>query len=426
MHFETIPKEKGAKLVFGLEWRAYATKGAAADRRRYAEEFAATHYVEIKGKEETVAGFCAPEASERKGVKLYSAAARVALLERVRSRPAVLVLIQDGQRVHLISVTRGAVTADEDIALPALAERREAIEDQCAKERLELLTIGCGESLAGLDEPFALSELLAARKAGLITKVPVKVPVAVPVLVLIVAGFFGISKVVEWLNPPPPPPPPPPSYTQDYQAAVRRTLAAPAPLASVLAPTLLDRFGHEETNVAGWQFYKATCGVSGFCTTVYKREGGTFKDFDTLAPDSIRPVVFNPDGIHLQTRGPEVAAVEKVALAQAKTWPTEQALIKQLQTDPQRLSVVPEALQSHGYVVTIRDPQRLLARQPMPGELHGPLIQQGDWQIEGYKWQSALLARLPSNIALESLDLELRDDGSGVHFIAKGKYYVLQ
>ncbi len=49
MFFEIIPNEKKAKLVFGLEWRAYATKGGASERRRYAQEFAATHYAEIKG-----------------------------------------------------------------------------------------------------------------------------------------------------------------------------------------------------------------------------------------------------------------------------------------------------------------------------------------------------------------------------------------
>jgi hypothetical protein len=426
MHFETIPKEKGAKLVFGLEWRAYATKGAGAERRRYAHEFAATHYVELKGKEETVAGFCAPELAERKGVKLYSAAARVAMLERVRGRAAVLVLIQDEQRVHLISVIRGAVSADEDVALIDLRARRDAIEDQCAKERLELQTIGYGDALQDVDAPFALSELLTARKAGLITKVPVKVPVVVPLFVIAVAGFFGISKIVEVLNPPPPPPPPPPSYMQDYQTAVRRTLAAPAPLASVLAPSLLERFGQQETNIAGWQFYKGACGTTGYCSTTYKREGGTFKDFDTLASPDIRPVSFNPDGLHLSTPGPQISLTEKVTLAQSKAWPSEQAMIKQLQTDPQRLSVVPEALQSHGYIVSIREPHRLLPRQPGPGDVRGQLVEQGDWQIDGYKWQSSLLARLPANMALETLDIELKDDGSGVHFTAKGKYYVLQ
>ena len=101
MHFENIPGEKDARLVFGLEWRAYAIKGAAAERRRYAEEFDATHYVELKTKGETIGGFSAPDVTERKGLTLYSAAARVALLERVRSRPAVLVLIQNEQHVQI-------------------------------------------------------------------------------------------------------------------------------------------------------------------------------------------------------------------------------------------------------------------------------------------------------------------------------------
>ncbi|KDR40806.1 hypothetical protein [Caballeronia glathei] len=424
MHFEPIPGEKRAQLVFGLEWRAYAIKGARAERRRYAEEFAATHYVEIKAKGETIGGFCAPEASERKGT-LYSAAARIALLDRVRNRPAVLVLLQNGQRVHLVLVLRGAVSADEEVALNALPDRREAIEDQCAKAGLQLATIGRGDQLHDLDESFDLRELLVARKAGLVSKMPVAVPIAVPLVVIVAAVFFGGKQAIDFLNPPPPPAPPPPTFMQEYQAAVIRALAAPAPLASALAPQLLARFGGEESNLAGWQFEKASCGATGSCTVTYKRQGGTFKDFDARAPESIRPVVFNADGWHLTARGPDVVAVERVALASAKAWPSQQALIKALQTEPQKLSTTPVNLSSHGYVVDIKPPERILGRQPLAGEIQGPLVQRGTWQIDGYKWQSALLARLPDNMALESLELELREDGTGVHFTAKGKYYVL-
>jgi hypothetical protein len=425
MHFEPIPGEKGARLVFGLEWRAYAIKGASAERRRYAQEFDATHYVELKAKGETIGGFCAPDPIERKGLKLYSAAARVAVLERVRNKPAVLVLIQDEQHVHLILVMRGAVTADEEVSLVGLSERREAFEDQCAKAGIQLVTFGYGPQLHEIDEPFQVRELLADRKVGLVKKVPIAVPVFIPLLVIAGAIFFGISKAVEILNPPPPPPSPPPTFMQDYQAAVARALAAPAPLASVLVPKLLAQFGNVESNSRGWQFSEATCSAAGYCSVRYKRQGGTFADFDSGAPASIRPIVFNADGTHLDTRGPDVVAVQRVALADQKTWPTRQALIKALQTDSQKLSVNPETLDSHGYMVDIKEPERLLARQPLPGEVQGPIVQRGDWTIEGYKWQSALLQRLPNSMALDSLKIELKEDGTGVHFTAKGKYYVL-
>jgi len=426
MHFEPIPGEKDARLVFGLEWRAYAIKGASAERRRYAHEFGATHFVELKTKGETIGGFCAPDVAERKGVKLYSAAARIALLERVRSRPAVLVLIQDEQLVHLIHVVRGAVTADEDVALVALATRREAIEDQCAKAGLILTTLGYGPQLQDVDETFEVRELLAARKVGLVKKLPVTVPTIVPVLVIMCAMGYGISKAIEFFNPPPRPAAPAPTYMQDYQAAVARTLAAPAPLASVLVPKLLTQFGNTESNFAGWQFSNAHCGAVGSCVVTYKRRGGTFRDFDSLAPASVRPIVFNADGWHLDTRGPEVVAMQRVALADEKTWPTSQALIEALQTEPQKLSVDPVMLDSHGYKVDIRQPQLMVARQPLPGQIQGALVLRGEWTIEGYKWQSPLLERLPRNMALDTLDVELKEDGTGIHFTAKGKYYVLK
>jgi hypothetical protein len=426
MHYETIPNEKKARLVFGLEWRAYATKGGAAERRRYAHEFDATHFVEIKGKEETVAGFCAPEASERKGVKLYSAAARIADLERVRSKPAVLVLIQDGQRVHTVLVVRGTVRTGETVALSALEARRVALEDECEKNRVDLVTIGYGADLADLDEPFAVSELLRGKSVGLVKKLRVKVPTVVPMMVIAVALIYGVSQAITYIYPPPPPPAPPPTYMQEYQRAVARTFAGPLPLASALAPALLDVFGSQETNVAGWQFQKASCGVAGACSITFKREGGTFKDFDMRAPAEMRPVVFDASGLLLQTKGPAVPHVQKVVLTQAKQWPTAQALIKQLQTDPQRLSTKPDQLSSHGYVVTLRPPQRILARQPMAGDVAGPIVQAGDWAIDGYMWQSRLLEKLPANMSLDTLELELKEDGTGVHFTAKGKYYVLQ
>ncbi len=423
MHLEPIPGEKGARLVFGLEWRAYATKGASAERRRYAEQFDATHYVELKTNGETIGGFCNLDPDERKGLKLYSAAARIALLEIVRAKPAVLVLIQNDQRVHFVHVLRGAVSVDEDIPLVSLDARRVALEDQCAKINLPLVTLGHGAQLHDVDEPFPIRELLAARKTAEIKKVPVKLPVALPLLVIACAGFFGVSKAIDFLNPPPPPAPPPPTYMQEYQTAVARAFAAPTPLASVMAPRLLAAFGGHESNTSGWQFWKATCNATGPCKVTYKRQGGTFKDFDANAPEGIRPVVFNANGSQLDAKGPQVSVVERVALAQAKTWPTSQALIKALQTEPQKLSVTPFTLDSYGYVVDIKDPELILPRQPAPGDVQGPLILRGQWEIDGYKWQAPLLARLPDNMALDSLDLELKEDGTGVHFTAKGKYY---
>jgi hypothetical protein len=425
MHFESIPGEKGAKLVFGLDWRAYSAKGARAERRHYVEESGATHYTEYKANDETIVGFCELEPAQRKGGKLYSAAARIASLDRVRRRPAVLVLMQNDERVHLVLVQRGAVSLDQEVALNALADRRDEIEDGCAKAGLELATLGYGAQLHAVDESFDLRELLVARKVGLIKKVPVTVPTTVPLLVILAAVFFGGKQLINVLNPPPPPPASPPTFMQEYQSAVMRTLAMPAPLANQLAPKLLASFGAQETNVAGWQFQKASCTIAGPCIATYKRQGGTFKEFDARAPESLRPVTFNPDGWHLTARGPEVTVAERVALAQQATWPTQQAFIKALQTDPQKLSTKPDTLDSHGYVVDIKPAERLIARQPTAGEVQGPLVQRGTWQIDGYKWQSALLARLPDNMALDTLDVELKEDGTGVHFTAKGKYYVL-
>lgn len=82
---------------------------------------------------------------------------------------------------------------------------------------------------------------------------------------------------------------------------------------------------------------------------------------------------------------------------------------------------------------------RSLPRQPRGEGVRGVrLLKQGEWTIEGFRWQTPLLAKLPPNMALESLKVELRlnegapattnketgDSPYGVHFTAKGKYYV--
>jgi hypothetical protein len=47
--------------VFGLDWRAYPVKGARAELRRYADDFGATHYVEITVAGEKIGGFATPD-----------------------------------------------------------------------------------------------------------------------------------------------------------------------------------------------------------------------------------------------------------------------------------------------------------------------------------------------------------------------------
>jgi hypothetical protein len=67
------------------------------------------------------------------------------------------------------------------------------------------------------------------------------------------------------------------------------------------------------------------------------------------------------------------------------------------------------------------------------------MIREGTWEINGFRWQAPLLARLPSNMSLDSITVELKlkeqgakksqdrsaSDLGGIHFTAKGKYYVL-
>ncbi|TDN59095.1 hypothetical protein [Paraburkholderia sp. BL10I2N1] len=441
MHItEPLPGEKSARLVFGLDWRAYPAKGGRAERRRYADDFGATHYLEYRVGTELIGGFAAPDASEVRGAKLYSGAARVALHGRIKSKPAALVLLQDDQRVHVVFVVRGVVRNDEVLKLEEAQARRLEIEQECLRLNLPLTTLGAGPRIGDVYETFAASALLADRKLGRVAKLPVSVPTLVPIVAIIAAAAFGGGKLMDALSPPPPPPHEP-TYQERYAAEVRRVFHAPLPRASALAPALLDELGPGESVRAGWLFEKATCSTAGDCIVAGRRHGGSFADFDRVATPAMRPVIFNPDGLHLTFRGPAVPKVASVSLQDSKNWPAEQQLIDMLQTPPQRLSVRPFEIKAYGYTVRI-DPAKLLLPPPpgtaAPGA-NAHLVRQGTWQIEGFRWQAVLLSRLPSSMALDSLTLELRlkdqgttsaqagaaDEQVGVHFTAKGKYYVL-
>ncbi|HKR43409.1 MAG TPA: hypothetical protein VJU59_27630, partial [Paraburkholderia sp.] len=115
-----------------------------------------------------------------------------------------------------------------------------------------------------------------------------------------------------------------------------------------------------------------------------------------------------------------------------KAWPDEQRLIEMLQTPPQRMSVKPLDLKSFGYEVKLELSHPLLASPPPAGERHRALLREGRWEIDGYRWQAPLLAALPPNMTLESLNVKLDTAAPeelgkvGIHFVAKGKYYVVQ
>ncbi|MFP3180617.1 hypothetical protein [Burkholderia sp. 4M9327F10] len=425
---EPLPGDKRARLVFGLDWRAYPVKGAGAERRRYADDFGATHYVEIKVNGEVLGGFATPDTTGMRGARLYSGAARIALHERIRSRPAALVLLQDEQLVHLVHVVRGAVRSDEALGLEDARNRQATIEAESRRMGLQLTVFGSGASIGDIDEPFHATELLAQKKVGRVSRLPVSIPALVPLALIAVALVVGVTYGPGLISPPPQEHVA--TWQEQYAAAVANAFRVAPPLASQLAPQLLALGGATDAIRTGWQFDHEDCGSRGNCTVTYLRAGGTFAGFDAGATAGMRPVSFMADGLHLTTKGVAIPKVEGVRPADARNWPSLEEMKLLLQTPAQRLSVKAFELDSYGYRVAIEGtPRPLLAVSP--GEAHlGPVIRVGTWEIDGYRWQSPLLARLPPNMALESLTATLqtkagKNGTAGIRFVAKGKYYVL-
>lgn len=432
MHItEPLPGEKRARLAFGLDCSAYPAKDAKQGRSRYAEDFSATHVVEMKIGAELIGGFCAPEAGEIRRLTLYSGAARVALLERVRAKAAVLVLMQDGRQVHLVHVVRGAVRHDEVLSLTQAGNRRDEVAQQCAKLGLSLTILVSGDGLSPGDEPFSPGELLQLKKAGRIRRVPTGIPTAVVVLLVLAIGGFAAKQMWTMLNPPPIVTAPP-SWDQQYEQAMRQVFDGRVALASELVPRVLAQLDTIDTNRSGWQFETASCPSTGFCSLTYQRAGGSFEDFTRAVPVAMLPLAFDRAGMRLTARGPAIPKAESLSVEHMKAWPDEQQLIEMLQTPPQRLSVTPLDLKSFGYVVRLEPSHSLLASPPPAGESHQALLREGNWEIDGYRWQAPLLAALPSNMVLESMDVKLDTAAPeelgkvGIHFVAKGKFYVVQ
>lgn len=438
MHItDPLPREKNTRLVFGLDWRAYPAKQARAERRRYADDFSATHYAEYKAGKESIGGFCAPVLIDMKGAKLFSGAARVAMHERVKSKPAVLVLIQDDQRVYAVFVVRGAVRSDEVLTVAQAFTRREEIEKECSRLNLKLVTLGTGGALGDVDESFGAAALLDQRKVGRVAKIPVSVPTLVPVVVFVGAVTLGAMKVfgafdsadsTQHV----------PTAQELYAQAVQKAFAGAIPRVNELGPAILSTLGFEETVRKGWLFEEASCPARGTCSLTFRRYGGSFEDFARDAPASMHPLRFDADGLHASGRGPDVPKVSAVTTRDSKGWPNEQTFIEMVQTPPQKLSKKTFEIDSYGYQVKLDLPRPLVTIAPgTPGQKPMHMIRVGTWEIRGYRWQAPLLARLPPNMGMDTISVKLKlkdqakknnsdaDVQAGIQFIAKGKYYVL-
>jgi hypothetical protein len=170
----------------------------------------------------------------------------------------------------------------------------------------------------------------------------------------------------------------------------------------------------------------------------WKREGGTFDDFDSAADPAYRPIFFGPDGMSLSSNGPIAHPKARVTIDRKQEWPTWEHLKRTLLQPAQQLSTKPDRLDSFGYKVTLHNPTDLLGRPPPLSAAKVRFARMGKWEIEGFKWQMKLIRQLPPNMVLDSLVIELRTDGGdqragqlqqgqlqqGLHFHAEGKFYV--
>jgi hypothetical protein len=432
MHItDALPGEARSKLVFGMEWRAYQAKGKSHVRGQYAEDFSASHYVEMEAGEAANGGFCALDADDLKDAVLYSGAARVASLEHVKSKPAALVLIPDNERVYLVYVVKGAVHNDEVLKPAQVNERRAEIIEQAGKQGFVPVVMVSGGYAQEHDQEFDAADLLTLKKVGRIKRVPAGIPNAVVYVAFI--GIVGLAvKIGFGALAPQSITAQGPTWAQQYATAVRHTFSGAMPQARLLAPQTLILFDSRDSNTNGWQYNHADCKATGSCTLAYDRMGGTFEEFVRAAPPSMYPITFAQNGMALTANGPTVPKVASVSPAQQKDWPSEQQMIERLQTPAQRMSQKPTDLKDIGYSARIGAARPILTGPQPANQRHVPVIREGEWEIDGYRWQSALLDDLPSNMTLDTLNIALdqhapaETGGVGIRFTAKGKYYVVQ
>ncbi|MGF6996661.1 hypothetical protein P3T25_005036 [Paraburkholderia sp. GAS32] len=434
MHItDEIPGEKRARLIFGLDWRAYSTKGKKDGRGRYAESFSASHYVEMEAGDNTNAGFVTLESDETKDVVLYSGAARVASLDDVKRRPAALVLIPDQDRVYLIYVVNGAVHVDEVLQPEQVFRRKQDIMEQAAKQGLVPAVLVSKGYASGDDQEFDPAQLTALPKVGKLKRVPKGIPNAVVYVALlgiiglaVKIGFGAFSTQVvaddhQAL-----------SWQEQYATAVQTTFAGNMPQARLAAPRILTMFDSQESVMSGWQFNHTNCRVPGSCTLALTRMGGSYDEFLKAAPASMKPIALALDGQSLTAQGPVAPKVDDVDQKEQEKWPTEQQFIDKLMSPVQRMATKETDLAGYGYAVQLGKSTPIFSTPQPAGQPHVSVIRQGTWEIDGYRWQSELLDDLPSNMTLESVTVSLDqmaplEAGSvGIKFVAQGKYYVVR
>lgn len=426
------------RLVFGLSWRATAasqSRRAKTERIGVARTQGATHTTERyigTQRQEIQSGMGVFARRDVRGTRLYSGAAWLAVQPEIAAQAAALILIEGDASVLAVLIVHDVIRVDETVTFDTLVARRAELETMAAQTGVEPVVFIHGDYLVEqahpddmlLDMDAVLDEASARVPVGRLVPLPWQIPGAAKGLVVLGGLGLVLYHAVQFLNPPEPAPELPPTPEQLYRQAEATLFERAYPQAAMQIPAMLRAFERVEVVRAGWRFQHAECVFgpaavkASACRITWQRTGGTFAEFEQTASQGDRPLTFAASGETLTSAGPVVPMMVRVDRSARANWPNEPQLIARLQTPAQALSTRAGALDSHGYRVSLAEPQRLI---PQPVSLERQVMK-GNWEIVGQSWQMPLIEALPPNLAVERVELDLKPEG--LMFKAKGTYYV--
>lgn len=434
----TLQITKRHALIFGISWRAF---DPYESRHRQITEWRArghTWAARYALGADSYVGLCNDNFDRPSSGVLYSGAALVASLPRIKGRTA-LIMLEAEEDVCVVGLINGSVVIDTYGPRTEIGAWRNAFAQKAAEANQEFVTMGSPDSadkIGSIDDTLGWDELVSfGAVAG--TFNPAKMQAfksdrtlyVVIVALLLIPAIAGAYFWYTWrgqqnekkriaaiaaANDP---------KTQ-YAALVGKLLADPkaiSPLSPSLA-ALRQQLASVPVQLAGWRLVKIHCDLKATgCVSEWKQDVsrvGTFSDFSTAASkQGWTSLVFSATQKQLTARVPFTAS--RSGLPERALWPTFQHFLADVGSQWQSRAVT-------GFVVDLKEPTIQAvppSMQPTVAAASPAATFAASWQVVNKPWwQSEALNHSPAYMTLDQLTLQFT--GKEITFSAEGKAYV--
>lgn len=427
-------------LAFGMSWsttdalsRADQLRRAYRDGGRYMASFAGVKAGKGARASDDNFGY-AKEFKAPKGVKTYSAAGQLGVHPKWRGA-TILVVIEEPAEINpngmiaIVGLLRGNVIVDAIASRGDAGRLIDTYRQRCMQANAEYRQIGSPG--AGVAEAFDWGDFIAPAPGRFKSRALVKIQPLKPgnklawvgAGALVGAAGFAVYFVID-------------QQAQDakrlsearareqddpayqYQQSSQRLLTTPTLRANTSLREIRNAIKDMPVLLAGWKLNAITCGITG-CRVTWKRNEGTYAEFDALAWPEWRPLTLSDD---LNTISHSIPLrLVGTALPARSTWPKKVDFLRSETSRWQRLTD-----KSIGLNITL-SADEVMALPPgkdarqfanVPDLIYG-----AKWAISSSPWWTGeLFDTSPDNMTVESVKVEF--DGKQMQYTTNGIVYV--